>query len=107
MTSDPAAAPGVLLQQADIAMYEAKTAGRDGFRIFDSDLRARAAANYDFAAALRKAIDNDELFLVYQPIFSLERPVAARGRGAGPLGAPPNEASSCRRTSYLWPRNAG
>ncbi len=38
VTSDPAAAPGVLLQQADIAMYEAKTAGRDGFRIFGSDL---------------------------------------------------------------------
>jgi diguanylate cyclase (GGDEF)-like protein/PAS domain S-box-containing protein len=71
VASDPAVAPGVLLQQADIAMYEAKTAGRDGFRIFDSDLHARAATNYDFAADIRRAIDHDELFLVYQPIFSL------------------------------------
>ncbi len=72
VTSDPAASPGVLLQQADIAMYEAKGAGRDGFRIFDSDLRARAATNHDFDTALRKAIDNKELFLLYQPLFSLE-----------------------------------
>ena len=61
----------MLLQQADIAMYEAKSAGRDGFRLFDSDLHARAATNYDFAADIRRAIDNDELFLLYQPLFSL------------------------------------
>ena len=72
VTADPAASPGVLLQQADIAMYEAKDAGRDGFRVFDSDLRARAAANHDFDSALRHAIDNRELFLLYQPLFSLE-----------------------------------
>ena len=72
VTSDPTASPGVLLQQADIAMYEAKGAGRDGFRIFDSHLRARAATNHDFDTALRKAIDNQELFLLYQPLFSLE-----------------------------------
>jgi diguanylate cyclase (GGDEF)-like protein/PAS domain S-box-containing protein len=72
VTADPTASPGVLLQQADIAMYEAKDAGRDGFRIFDSDLRARAATNHEFDAALRKAIDNKELFLLYQPLFSLE-----------------------------------
>jgi diguanylate cyclase (GGDEF)-like protein/PAS domain S-box-containing protein len=72
VTADPAASPGVLLQQADIAMYEAKEAGRDGFRVFDSDLRARAATNHDFDAALRKAIENKELFLLYQPLFSLD-----------------------------------
>ena len=31
MTADPSSDPGTLLQQADIAMYEAKSAGRDGF----------------------------------------------------------------------------
>jgi diguanylate cyclase (GGDEF)-like protein/PAS domain S-box-containing protein len=72
VTADPSASPGVLLQQADIALYEAKGAGRDGFRVFDSDLRARAATNHDFGAALRSAIDNKELFLLYQPLFSLE-----------------------------------
>ena len=41
VTADPGASPGVLLQQADIAMYEAKGAGRDGFRLFDSDCGPR------------------------------------------------------------------
>ncbi len=72
VTDDPSASPGVLLQQADIAMYEAKSAGRDGFRFFDAELRARAATNHDFDAAVCKAIENRELFLLYQPLFSLE-----------------------------------
>lgn len=72
VTSDSAADPGMLLQQADIAMYEAKSVGRDCFRLYDSQLRARALANHEFDAALRKAIDKKELFLLYQPLFSLE-----------------------------------
>ncbi|HXR21551.1 MAG TPA: EAL domain-containing protein [Acidimicrobiales bacterium] len=72
VTSDPSSDPGSLLQQADIAMYEAKSAGRDGFRLYDSKLRVRAMANHDFDATLRKAIDKKELFLLYQPLFSLD-----------------------------------
>jgi len=72
VTADPSSDPGTLLQQADIAMYEAKSAGRDGFRLYDSKLRVRAMANHDFDATLRKAIDKKELFLLYQPLFSLE-----------------------------------
>lgn len=72
VTSDPSSDPGALLQQADIAMYEAKSAGRDGFRLYDSKLRVRALANHDFDATLRNAIDKKELFLLYQPLFSLD-----------------------------------
>ena len=72
VTSDPLAEPGELLQQADIAMYDAKGAGRDGFRIFDASLHAQALANHDFDAGLRRAIEHKELFLLYQPLFSLE-----------------------------------
>lgn len=72
VSSDPAAEPGELLQQADIAMYDAKASGRDGFRIFDSNLYAQALASHDFDATLRKAIEDRELFLMYQPLFSLE-----------------------------------
>jgi diguanylate cyclase (GGDEF)-like protein/PAS domain S-box-containing protein len=72
VTADPLADPGTLLQQADVALYEAKGAGRDCFRLFDADLHARAVADHHFEADLRKAIDNKELFLLYQPLFSLE-----------------------------------
>ena len=72
MTPDASADPDDLLRQADIAMYEAKVSGRNGFCIFDGDLPARALAHCDFGAAIRKAIDNSELFVLYQPFFSLE-----------------------------------
>jgi diguanylate cyclase (GGDEF)-like protein/PAS domain S-box-containing protein len=72
VTGDPEADPSELLQQADIAMYDAKRGGRDGFRIYDGKVRARALANQDFDASLRKALDQGELFLLYQPLFALE-----------------------------------
>jgi diguanylate cyclase (GGDEF)-like protein/PAS domain S-box-containing protein len=72
VTSDPSADPDALLQKADMAMYEAKAGGRDGFRIFDADMRARALAGQALEAELRRALEGRELFLVYQPLFSLE-----------------------------------
>ena len=72
VTDDPLADPGVLVRQADTALYEAKGAGRDCFLLFDVDLHAHALGHHDFDAALRKAIDDHELFLLYQPLFSLE-----------------------------------
>jgi diguanylate cyclase (GGDEF)-like protein/PAS domain S-box-containing protein len=72
VTDDALADPGELLQQADIAMYEAKGAGRDGYSVFDSKLRARSLASQELDSSLRKAIDKQELFVLYQPLFSLE-----------------------------------
>jgi len=72
ITADHRLDPGTLLRQADIAMYEAKNAGRDTFRLFDADLHARSVASHDLDASVRRAITNKELFLVYQPLFSLD-----------------------------------
>jgi diguanylate cyclase (GGDEF)-like protein/PAS domain S-box-containing protein len=72
VTDDALADPATLLSQADIALYEAKDAGRDCFRAYDADLHSRAIAGQDFDATLRKAVEDDELFLLYQPLFSLE-----------------------------------
>ncbi len=72
VTDDALAEPGVLLRQADAALYQAKGAGRDCFRVYDPELHARASANQGFDAALRKAIEEGELFVLYQPLFSLE-----------------------------------
>jgi diguanylate cyclase (GGDEF)-like protein/PAS domain S-box-containing protein len=72
VTSDASMDPGEMLRQADIAMFNAKNGGRNGFRLFDPTLHAQAAVNHDFGTALRKAIDERQLFLLYQPLFSLE-----------------------------------
>jgi diguanylate cyclase (GGDEF)-like protein/PAS domain S-box-containing protein len=71
VTADPAADPEELLRKAEVALYEAKAAGRDGFRVFDGELQSRRLANHDFDRALHKAVDDRELFVLYQPVFSL------------------------------------
>lgn len=56
-----------LLQNADIAMYRAKTKGRNTFQIFSPDMHAAALTRMSRENALRKALENEEFFLTYQP----------------------------------------
>jgi len=60
-----------LCRNADLALYQAKRTGRNRLCFFseemDRDARARAALESD----LRRAIEHNELFLLYQPIVSL------------------------------------
>ncbi len=71
VTSDPHADPEDLIRGADEAMYEAKAAGRDRLRIFDPSQHVSSTANR-LRVELIHALDNGELFLLYQPLFSLE-----------------------------------
>lgn len=48
-------------------MYSAKAGGRNTFRFFDGQLQAQLAAQSALEAELRQSIQNQELFLVYQP----------------------------------------
>jgi EAL domain-containing protein (putative c-di-GMP-specific phosphodiesterase class I) len=56
-----------LLRHADIAMYRAKAAGRDGFALFGAHDSAPAEARLNLELELRTAIDQDQLVLHYQP----------------------------------------
>lgn len=58
-----------LLQQAEMAMYEAKGRGRGSWCFFDSGMDARLAESLRLEAALRQAIARGELQLHYQPIY--------------------------------------
>jgi diguanylate cyclase (GGDEF)-like protein/PAS domain S-box-containing protein len=72
VTNEPTADPDMLLLHADIAMYEAKSAGRNRLRLFDGELGAHAALSYGIEGDLRRALDQREFFVLYQPLFSLE-----------------------------------
>ena len=56
-----------LLKQADIAMYQAKAAGRNAVRFFDPAMQVGLQARVDMEDALRQAITRGELVLFYQP----------------------------------------
>ncbi|MCU0618307.1 MAG: EAL domain-containing protein [Gemmatimonadaceae bacterium] len=66
-----------LLRDADVAMYDAKQAGKNRYAIFEPRMHSRAVARMQLEADLRVAIEAEEFTLVYQPIVRLEsgRPV--------------------------------
>lgn len=59
--------PDLLLRHADQAMYEAKQAGRDQIKFFDTTRDQRAQKTYSLINELSRAIETNELFLEYQP----------------------------------------
>jgi diguanylate cyclase (GGDEF)-like protein len=62
-----------LLRDADIAMYQAKWAGRGGYMLFDRKMGLAAERRLTLEMELREAIREDQFFLMYQPFFDLER----------------------------------
>jgi len=60
--------PDSLLKMADMALYSAKSGGRSGYRFFDPDMGAAANARHVLENELRRAIQQNELELHYQPI---------------------------------------
>jgi diguanylate cyclase (GGDEF)-like protein len=56
-----------LLQQADLAMYQAKAAGRNTLRFFQPDMQAAVAIRSALEADLRKGLREHQFLLFYQP----------------------------------------
>ncbi len=61
-----------MLRDADIAMYEAKGRGKACVVQFSTGMREAVRQRMDTETDLRDALGTDQLFLVYQPIISLE-----------------------------------
>jgi len=62
----------ILLKNADMAMYRAKSEGRNNFQFYTDEMNAQVQDRMFLETELRKAIYNDELILKYQPQFHLE-----------------------------------
>ncbi|MGB6241668.1 MAG: EAL domain-containing protein [Castellaniella sp.] len=60
----------MLMRHVDMAMYQAKAAGRNGYQYFDQSMRDRARMQHDLLVTLPDAIEAGQFFLLYQPIYS-------------------------------------
>jgi diguanylate cyclase (GGDEF)-like protein len=61
-----------LLADADVALYAAKEAGRNGYVTYESGMQTAAQDRITLEMDLADAIAAEELFLVYQPTFDLK-----------------------------------
>lgn len=60
-----------LLRNADDAMYRAKQAGRNNYQLCTEEMKSRATERSSMQSRLRKAMDDDELVLAYEPQIAL------------------------------------
>jgi diguanylate cyclase (GGDEF)-like protein len=59
-----------LVKNADMAMYTAKESGGGDFRFFTEEMNRKALYRMKMESSLRKALDQNELVLYYQPLVS-------------------------------------
>lgn len=61
-----------LIKNADIAMYKVKRTGKDGYQLFTAEMNTKASARLTLEQDLRKALENDEFEVCYQPQIDIE-----------------------------------
>jgi diguanylate cyclase (GGDEF)-like protein len=60
-----------LLRDADLALYGAKAAGRNRYRLFESSMQTSSQDRLMLEMDLAEALERQQLFLLYQPTFDL------------------------------------
>jgi len=58
-----------LIKSADIALYEAKSSGRHTYKVFQEAMAVNTQKRANLEHQLKRALDNQELFMEYQPII--------------------------------------
>ncbi len=69
---NPKVTANTLIKEADIAMYEAKSKGRDGVILFNDELSVRIERKLEIERLLHFALEKGEITLHYQPQMNLK-----------------------------------
>ncbi len=62
----------ILLKNADMAMYKAKSSGRNNYQFFTEEMNAQIVDHLTIENDLRQAIDNNALYVKYQPKYTIK-----------------------------------
>lgn len=85
--------PNALIKNADIAMYKSKDTGKNKFTLFDTKMEEELNRNTLIIDVLRNAVDNNEIYIQYQPqidlntnsVIGFEALMRIRSERLGPL----------------------
>jgi diguanylate cyclase (GGDEF)-like protein/PAS domain S-box-containing protein len=61
----------VLLRNADVAMYQAKSKGKNRHELFEAGMQALVRERFELKSDLAKGLEQDQFHLLYQPVVSL------------------------------------
>lgn len=61
----------ILIKNSDIAMYKSKDTGKNRYTLFDSKMEEELNRNTLILEVLRSAIENQEIYVQYQPLYEL------------------------------------
>ncbi|MDQ3679053.1 MAG: EAL domain-containing protein [Actinomycetota bacterium] len=61
----------ILLGNADLAMYQAKSRGKNRHELFEAGMHALMRERFELKGDLRRGLDEQQFHLVYQPIFNV------------------------------------
>ena len=64
--------PELLVQNADVAIHHAKESGSNNYRFYESKMNAESLYRLNLESSLRKALEREEFFLLYQPQIDLD-----------------------------------
>jgi EAL domain-containing protein (putative c-di-GMP-specific phosphodiesterase class I) len=62
----------LLVRNADVAMYQAKSRGRNGYQFYAKEMDGEGVERLRMEALLRRAIERNEIFLHYQPQVEID-----------------------------------
>ncbi len=96
--------PDTLLKNAANALSRAKEQGRNHYQFYTDDMNATAFERLMLESRLRKALEQQEFVIHYQPKVSLRRRLDPGRRGAACAGTIPISAWFRRRSSFPWRR---